>query len=100
MNAGRKTAARSSAVNDPPIPGNPNAGLSPEQMGYTGGLSKIFSGSQKTETAPFNGEPPRASLTQPPAGYQTPSPNFAYGVGPDKNAKFERPDVDTSGRIR
>ena len=29
----------------------------------------------------FTGEPPRDTLTAPPAGYQTPSPNYAYGVG-------------------
>jgi hypothetical protein len=28
----------------------------------------------------FTGEPPRASLTEPPPGYLTPSPNAPYGV--------------------
>jgi hypothetical protein len=41
----------------------------------------MFKGN-KSETAEFKGEPTRESLTQPPAGYQTPSPNFAYGTGP------------------
>src|SRR5205814_1206972 len=39
----------------------------------------------KIETAPFKGEPTRDSLTQPPPGYQTPSPNFAYGTGPKES---------------
>ena len=58
--------------------------LSPAQLGYTGGFSGLFGGN-KTETAPFKGEPTRDSLTQPPPGYQTPSPNFAYGTGPKES---------------
>ena len=38
-------------------------------------------GVQRPETAPFTGEPPRTSMTAPPAGYQTPSPSQAYGLG-------------------
>ena len=40
--------------------------LSPSQLGYNGGFSGLFGGN-KTETAPFKGEPTRESLTQPPA---------------------------------
>jgi hypothetical protein len=70
--------------------GNPgsNAILSPSQLGYSGGFSGLFGGS-KTETAPFKGEPTRESLTQPPGGYQTPSPNFAYGTGPKESLNKE-----------
>jgi hypothetical protein len=38
----------------------------------------------KEEYKPFTGEPPRASLTEPPPGYRTPSPAQPYGVGRDK----------------
>jgi hypothetical protein len=38
-------------------------------------------GRNKEEEKPFTGEPPRTALIEPPAGYQTPSPNYAYGVG-------------------
>jgi hypothetical protein len=55
--------------------------LSPSQLGFNGSLGDLFGGN-KTETAPFKGEPERSTLTQPPPGYQTPSPNFAYGTGP------------------
>jgi hypothetical protein len=53
------------------------------------GAKSVFSwdglfGSNKEESAPFTGEPARGSLTQPPAGYQTPSPNQPYGVGPNR----------------
>ena len=46
-------------------------------------------GGNKTETAPFKGEPTRETLTQPPSGYQTPSPNFAYGTGPKETMNKE-----------
>ena len=59
--------------------------LSPSQLGYSGGLfSNMFGSSAKEETATFTSEPERGELTEPPKGYQTPSPNFAYGVGPSK----------------
>ncbi|MBU6457550.1 MAG: hypothetical protein KGK16_02610 [Bradyrhizobium sp.] len=81
------------AVSDSAVPGagNPNANpLSPSQLGYSGGLMGMFHGNT-TESAPFTGEPDRESLTQPPVGYQTPSPNFAYGTGPKEslNKPFE-----------
>jgi hypothetical protein len=70
--------------------GNPaaNAILSPSQLGYSGGFSGLFGGN-KAEVAPFKGEPTRESLTQPPSGYQTPSPNFAYGTGPKESLNKE-----------
>jgi hypothetical protein len=64
--------------------------LSPSQLGYTGSFGNLFGGT-KVETAPFKGEPTRDSLTQPPSGYQTPSPNFAYGTGP-KESLFKEYD--------
>ena len=76
--------------NDPVQPGTStnNPILSPSQLGYSGGFSGLFGGN-KTETAPFKGEPTRDSLTQPPPGYQTPSPNFAYGTGPKESLNKE-----------
>jgi hypothetical protein len=35
----------------------------------------------KPESTPFTNEPPRASMTAPPPGYQTPSPEQPYGLG-------------------
>jgi len=85
LNKGR-IAARPRTDNDPVQPGvSNNPVLSPAQLGFTGGLSQVFGGSNKPETAPFKGEPTRDSLTQPPPGYQTPSPNFAYGTGPKES---------------
>src|SRR5262245_14181214 len=45
-----------------------------------GSIASSF-GTTGPESAPFTGEPPRESMTAPPAGYQTPSPNYPYGVG-------------------
>src|ERR1700719_1408355 len=89
LNAAR-TAPQSRASNAPVQPGNSinNPILSPSQLGYTGGFSSLFGGN-KAEVAPFKGEPTRESLTQPPSGYQTPSPNFAYGTGPKESLNKE-----------
>jgi hypothetical protein len=65
-----------------------NAILSPSQLGFDGKFSSIFGGN-KAEVTPFKGEPTRESLTQPPPGYQTPSPNFAYGTGPKESLNKE-----------
>ncbi|MBR1193705.1 hypothetical protein [Bradyrhizobium sp. AUGA SZCCT0160] len=85
LNVGR-TAAPVRTNNDPVQPGTTNNApqLSPSQLGYEGGLFGMFKGN-KTESAEFKGEPPRQSLVEPPAGYQTPSPNFAYGTGPKES---------------
>jgi hypothetical protein len=60
--------------------------LRPEELGAKNPFASLFSGvgSQKTETAPFTGEKARTSMTEPPTGYQTPSPAQPYGLGPAK----------------
>jgi hypothetical protein len=40
----------------------------------------------KEEVATFTGEPPRVSLTDPPPGYLTPSPDQPYGLLPEHKA--------------
>ena len=62
-----------------------NHKMTPSQLGYVGGLfSNMFgSGSEDQGAAHFTGEPARTSLTEPPPGYQTPSPSQPYGVGQD-----------------
>jgi hypothetical protein len=95
LNAGRTTAStRSSSTPDQPGNSNGNPMLSPSQLGYNGGLMGMFGGN-KAESAPFTGEPTRESLTQPPTGYQTPSPNFAYGTGPKESLNGKHMDVMT-----
>ena len=89
LNAAR-TAPQARTNNDPVQPGDSlnNPILSPSQLGFTGSFSGLFGGN-KAEVAPFKGEPTRESLTQPPTGYQTPSPNFAYGTGPKESLNKE-----------
>jgi hypothetical protein len=90
-----KTAAPARTSNDPIQPGvSNNPILSPSQLGYNGSLSKLFGGN-KAETTEFKGEPPRQSLVEPPAGYQTPSPNYAYGTGPKESLNKGGYDVMT-----
>ena len=56
--------------------------MSPSELGSKGGIfGSLFKNDDSSETAKFTGEPPRASLTSPPRGYQTPSPDQPYGVG-------------------
>jgi hypothetical protein len=74
--------AASRTTSDPSQPGGhpiDNSPLSPSALGFSGSFGNVFAG--KPESAPFKGEPTRDSLTQPPVGYQTPSPNYAYGIG-------------------
>ena len=86
MNVGR-TAAAPREGNEPVQQGvSTNPSLSPAELGYTGGLWGMFKGNS-AESKPFTSEPPRQSLVEPPAGYQTPSPNYAYGTGPDNSRR-------------
>ena len=52
------------------------------ELGTKSIFSKVWSPKEEYQT--FAGEPPRASLIEPPAGYRTPSPNQPYGVGKEK----------------
>jgi hypothetical protein len=83
----------------PDLPGNPGATaiLSPSQLGWEGGLKGMFGGS-KTESAPFTGEPTRDTLTMPPPGYQTPSPNYAYGTGGPKESLVNKEYNPSQGK--
>jgi len=97
LKVGKTTA--SAGQTDPVQPGQPNsAPLSASQLGYSGGLMGIFHGN-KEDSAPFTGEPTRDSLIQPPPGYQTPSPNFAYGTGPLKPLNGTHIDVMTGKEV-
>ena len=88
LNVG-KTAPPVRTDNDPVQPGVSNEPmLSPSQLGFDGKFSNVFGGN-KSESTQFKGEPTRDSLTQPPVGYQTPSPNFAYGTGPKESLNKE-----------
>jgi hypothetical protein len=63
------------------------------------GIGNLFGGSTKTVQVDPGTEPARQALTQPPVGYQTPSPSYAYGeqkkgwldgtANPDKNPQSQ-----------
>jgi len=63
--------------------------MKPSELGYMGNLFSSFGsfGGQKDEYATFEREPPRSSLTAPPAGYQTPSVAQPYGLSSKKENK-------------
>ena len=96
--SGSGTTTRRAETEEPGKPQNDNPSLSPSQLGFTGKLSEIFGGN-KSETAPFTGEPDRDKLTQPPAGYQTPSSNFAYGTGPKEVLGNKHTDVNSGKEV-
>jgi hypothetical protein len=62
--------------------------MSPDQLGAStqNFFEKMWGyvGPQRAESTPFTGEPPRTTMTAPPAGYQTPSANQPYGVDPNR----------------
>jgi hypothetical protein len=77
--------------------------LKPDQLGYTSGLfgsmHDFFTGNNRDETTTFEAEPPRASLTDPPSGYRSPSPAQPYGLRADtsKSKPLTQEDRVTQG---
>jgi hypothetical protein len=69
-----------------PVPGGQAEATSlpssPAALGTQGIFKQLWS--PKEEYATFTGEPARGKLTEPPAGYRTPSAAQPYGVGKEK----------------
>lgn len=86
---GANTAGRGSA----PTPGASSNADYPERD-YTPPKKSVFDlfRTSKQEYATFTGEPARGTLTDPPAGYMTPSADQPYGIGPDQK-KYKIPTV-------
>lgn len=80
LNVGERTRNGGPAPTQEQIEGRPSR---PSELGFGGGLFRSVFGS-KEEVVQFKEEPPRTSLIEPPAGYQTPSPDQPY------TAKSER----------
>jgi hypothetical protein len=74
--------------------------LSPSQLGYKGGLFTNFFGGKDDDVGKFTGEPPRASLTEPPPGYQTPSPDQPYGLSDRAKAPKATDYMTTHGEAQ
>jgi hypothetical protein len=64
----------------------------PERLQHPEGGVFGLSWFKKQQYATFTGEPPRGSLTDPPPGYLTPSPDQPYGVGSEQK-KYVIPTV-------
>ena len=58
----------------------------PSQLGENKRNVLNFDWLKQEDYGTFTGEPPRVSLTDPPAGYQTPSPDQPYGIVPEHKA--------------
>lgn len=86
LNKGRADGASKVTAPDPNANLDPGRPVMPDALGYAGGLMTSVFGYTKEESEPFTGEVPRTNLTQPPAGYQTPSPAYPYGIAPDKKS--------------
>ena len=73
---------KSGAANPSPLPRQEteptNSQMSPSALGFKGFGLDTFLG--KEQAVQFTGEPPRASLTEPPPGLRTPSPSQPYGT--------------------
>lgn len=89
---GRTTARRSGAASGSAPVSTEAERMSPSELGYKGGLFSNMFGSKDDETVRFTGEPPRTSLTAPPSGYQTPSPDQPYGL----TKRVEAPKAENS----
>ena len=77
--------------------------MRPNELGSKSIFSNMFSsfGGDKTEVGTFTGEPVRENLTAPPPGYQTPSPEHPYGLGPaNAKPKAARPEDRLLGATR
>ena len=72
--------------------------LSPSQLGYKGGMFGTMFNGKDEDVAQFTGEPQRTDLTEPPPGYQTPSPDQPYGIG-QAPAKAEN-DYQNRGELK
>ena len=62
--------------------------MRPSELGAKSFFKDMFSSfSNEGEKGTFTGEPVRESLTAPPPGYQTPSPDQPYGLGAKTNKR-------------
>ena len=75
----RTTSSTPATPNANTYQSNP-AYVDPNKKSFFSSMSSMF---KKEEYATFTGEPERGSLTDPPPGYLTPSPDQPYGVAPE-----------------
>jgi len=74
------------------------AAVPPSELKSPGFFGRLFGGGDQKAPV-FTQEKPRKSLTEPPPGYQTPSPDHPYAItpAPQKPAKIEDVPVGNVG---
>jgi hypothetical protein len=77
---------------DPNANQDPGRNLLPGELGFSNSMFGDLFG-YKAQQTPFTGEPARTNLVQPPAGYQTPSPNYPYGVGIKNHSTLDSDNI-------
>jgi hypothetical protein len=92
-----RTAAR--RPQGAPNSATPGDRLSGTELNQKGNIFSNMFGSKETEVAKFTKEPARASLTEPPPGYQTPSPDQPYGLSAKETAPKAVNSVETHGTV-
>jgi hypothetical protein len=91
LRGGAATGTGAGAPTKGPSDAEIGRSLRPNELNYKGGIfSSLWGWTKKDDQEQFAGEPQRRSLTQPPVGYQTPSPNYPYGLSSEKNKKAEK----------
>jgi hypothetical protein len=95
-----KAARRVGAIDtNPSVADTGQYRMSPAELGDRGNLfSKMFE-SRDDSVGKFTHEPPRVSLTDPPPGYRTPSPNQPYGLGKEASAPKATNYLATHGEL-
>ena len=74
--------------------------MSPNELGYMGDMfNTMFSSGDAKAITHFTAEPPRTALTEPPPGYQIPSPAQPYGTTKDRVAPRATDYYSTHGVI-
>ncbi len=80
-------------------PNEPGSVLPPSQLGTKGNFFSNIFAKDKPAISSFTGEPPRTALTEPPPGYQTPSPEQPYGAGKSTTVSKPTNYLETHGTV-
>jgi hypothetical protein len=98
LERGRRTGRGPTAISPQPHQGG--RALLPSALGSVGNMFTSVFNKKEDEAKPFTGEPQRATLTDPPPGYQTPSPTFPYGIGKEGPAPLPVDPHDPTRTVR
>jgi hypothetical protein len=90
MRRGRvRQSARSTEPVRTPSDGEMIRPLTPQQLGETKSVLGFFRGSGSDKPEAFAGEPDRARMIDPPAGYRTPAPTQPYAPPKESGSWFK-----------